>query len=354
MPWPVDPLLDTGIDHPPAAPQPQVTSVIRVLHTSDGELAALAASPFAAESLWDAGGMVVVTEPDGSGADTATAAHLSSIPCLVIAVGRTPEDVPALADVAPEEGVATVEDLLAVIERNPVAATSLALLLRQGHRDLGPALAAESAVFSLLQSGTEFAAWRAQRAVPDPAPEPSPAVQLRRDGARLSIVLSRPGRRNALNRSMRDGLLNGLALAAADRAIDQVVLCGEGPSFSSGGDLGEFGTFTDPAAAHMVRLTTSIGRALDALGPRLVVQVHGSCAGSGVELAAFAARVVARPDFTATLPEVQLGLIPGAGGTYSVTRRVGRHRTALLALGGARLNAATALRWGLVDALADG
>jgi enoyl-CoA hydratase len=299
--------------------------------------------------------MVVVTEPDGSRADVATAARLSSIPCIVIASGRNPDDLPAVADTAPEEGVATVDDLLGVIERNPVAATSLALLLRQGHRELGPALAAESAVFSLLQSGTEFAAWRAQRAMPahDRAPEPGPAVLLERDGDRLRIVLNRPGRRNALNRSLRDGLLNGLALAAADRAIDQVLLCGAGPSFSSGGDLDEFGSFPDPAAAHMVRLATSIGRAIDALGPRLVAQVHGRCAGSGVELPAFAARVVARPDFTAALPEVQLGLIPGAGGTYSITRRVGRHRTALLALSGGRLDAATALRWGLVDAITD-
>jgi hypothetical protein len=302
--------------------------------------------------------MVVVTESDSSRADpatdAATAARLSSIPCIVLAPGRGPDDVPPLADAAPEEGVATLDDLLSGIERNPVAATSLALLLRQGHRDLGPALAAESAVFSLLQSGTEFAAWRAQRVVPNHAPEPGPAVQIQRDGGQLTLVLNRPGRRNALNRSMRDGLLNGLALAAADPAIDQVVLRGEGPSFCSGGDLNEFGTFADPAAAHMVRLATSIGRALDALMARLVVQVHGPCAGSGVELAAFAARVVARADFTAALPEVQLGLIPGAGGTYSVTRRVGRHRTALLALSGARIDAATALRWGLVDAVGAG
>jgi enoyl-CoA hydratase/carnithine racemase len=79
--------------------------------------------------------------------------------------------------------------------------------------------------------------------------------------------------------------------------------------------------------------------------------VHGPCAGSGVELPAFAARVVARPDFSATLPEVGLGLIPGAGGTASITARVGRHRMALLALSGARIDAATALAWGLVDAV---
>ncbi len=174
-------------------------------------------------------------------------------------------------------------------------------------------------------------------------------MQLERHGDRLDIVLNRPHVRNALNRSMRDGLLNGLALAGADPTLTRIVLRGEGPAFSSGGDLDEFGTFADPASAHLVRLTTSIGRAIHDLGSRLSAHVHGPCAGSGVELAAFAPHVVARPDFTATLPEVQLGLIPGAGGTVSITRRVGRHRTALLALSGARIDATTALGWGLVD-----
>jgi enoyl-CoA hydratase/carnithine racemase len=101
-------------------------------------------------------------------------------------------------------------------------------------------------------------------------------------------------------------------------------------------------------------LATSIGRAVSALGPRLRVEVHGPCAGSGVELPAFAAHVMAQPDFTATLPEVSLGLIPGAGGTWSITQRVGRHRMALLALSGARIGAATALDWGLVDEVGNG
>jgi enoyl-CoA hydratase/carnithine racemase len=177
-------------------------------------------------------------------------------------------------------------------------------------------------------------------------------VQRRED--HLELVLNRPHVRNALNRAMRDGLLEGLALAAADPTIVEVALRGEGPSFCSGGDLDEFGSFTDPASAHLVRLAASIGRSIDALGPRIVAHVHGPCAGSGVELPAFAGRVVARPDFSAALPEVGLGLIPGAGGTASITRRVGRHRMALLALSGARINAVTALAWGLVDAVTDG
>jgi hypothetical protein len=298
--------------------------------------------------------MVVLTSPDGSLADAACVDRLSSIPCLVIAIDRTTGEVPIMADVAPEDGVASVDDILGVVEANPVAATALALLLRQSPPTLGPALVAESATFSLLQSGAEFTAWRSGRSVAQGAPEVGPAVRIERRTDQLDLVLNRPHVRNALNRAMRDHLLEGLALAAADPAITRVVLRGEGPSFCSGGDLNEFGSFTDPASAHLVRLTTSIGRTMDALGQRLTAQVHGPCAGSGVELPAFAAHLVARPDFTASLPEVRLGLVPGAGGTWSITRRIGRHRMALLALSDSHIDADTALKWGLVDQIAAG
>ena len=68
-------------------------------------------------------------------------------------------------------------------------------------------------------------------------------------------------------------------------------------------------------------------------------------------MAAFAGRVVAHPDTQISLPEIGLGLIPGAGGTVSLPRRIGRHRTAELAFAGAPIDAATAMRWGLVDAI---
>jgi hypothetical protein len=293
--------------------------------------------------------VLVLTSADGSVAAPAVLERLSSLPCVVVAVDRPAGETPAVADVAPEEGAATLDDLVALVEKNPGAATTLVLCLREGSGSLGRALVAESAAYSVLQAGAEFKRWRSGRAVRAARPEPSPAVKVARDGGRLELVLNRPHVRNALNRAMRDGLLEGLALAASDPTVDEVVLRGEGPSFCSGGDLDEFGTFSDPAAAHLVRLATSIGRSIDGLGSRIVAQVHGPCAGSGVELPAFAARVVARPDFTAALPEVGLGLIPGAGGTASITRRVGRHRMALLALGGRPIDAATALRWGLVD-----
>ncbi len=76
---------------------------------------------------------------------------------------------------------------------------------------------------------------------------------------------------------------------------------------------------------------------------------HGACVGAGTEMAAYAGRVVATPDAFFALPEVRMGLVPGAGGSVSVPRRIGRWRSAWLALTGDRLPAMTALRWGLVD-----
>lgn len=71
--------------------------------------------------------------------------------------------------------------------------------------------------------------------------------------------------------------------------------------------------------------------------------------GSGLEMAAFCGWVSARDDAVFGLPELALGLIPGAGGTVSITRRIGRWRTAYLVLSGRTVGAATALSWGLVD-----
>jgi enoyl-CoA hydratase/carnithine racemase len=90
-----------------------------------------------------------------------------------------------------------------------------------------------------------------------------------------------------------------------------------------------------------------------AVAERLEARLHGACLGAGIELAAFARHVVATEDAVIGLPEVTLGLIPGAGGTVSVTGRAGRHNTAWLALSGSAVDAETAHAWGLVDEIVD-
>ncbi len=212
-------------------------------------------------------------------------------------------------------------------------------------------LVAESAVYSTLQSGPEFAAWREGHPVRSRPAVDRPAVLVAREGDRLEVVLDRPEVRNALSTRMRDELYDAFTLCLHDPSIRSVHLRGNGPDFCTGGDLDEFGSRPDPATAHLVRLTRSVGRVMAQVADRTSVHLHGACLGSGIELPAFAGRVVADAGTTIGLPEVSLGLIPGAGGTVSLPARIGRHRTAWLALTGERIDADTALAWGLVDEL---
>ncbi|MCV7423222.1 enoyl-CoA hydratase/isomerase family protein [Mycobacterium yunnanensis] len=212
----------------------------------------------------------------------------------------------------------------------------------------------ESLAYSTLQAGSEFKGWLAGRgrATCDDSGDP---VLIERTGDQLDVRLNRPRQHNAFSNRMRAALLDALEVANTDTSIVKVVLSGAGPSFCSGGDLAEFGTLADPVSAHLARTRHSPALALDSLARRLKrdcqARIHGHVLGSGLEMAAFCGHVVCRPDTVLGLPELRLGLIPGAGGTVSVTRRIGRWRTAYLVLTGRTVDAATALRWGLVDAV---
>jgi len=217
-----------------------------------------------------------------------------------------------------------------------------------------PGVITESLAYSTLQGGPEFARWLDERGPARPVEIADPVVA-QRIGNTLEIRFNHPRRHNAFSTDARAALLEALTVALLDPGIDEVVLAGNGESFCSGGDLAEFGTLADPASAHLARTRHSPALALDALRQRLGTacraEVHGQVLGSGLEMAAFCGHVACHRDATLGLPELSLGLIPGAGGTVSITRRIGRWRTAYLVLSGRRLTAATALDWGLVDSL---
>jgi enoyl-CoA hydratase/carnithine racemase len=235
---------------------------------------------------------------------------------------------------------------------HPTAALVLAQLLRLGPTlDVAGGLVAESLAYSALQAGADHRGWLGGRPPRAPHPiEPAPVAASREDTT-IRLTLNRPQVRNAYSAAMRDELVELLQIAVADPGITEVIISGAGPDFCSGGDLDEFGQADDPSAAHVVRSTRSAGRWIHACAERCTAEVHGSCIGAGAELSAFAGRVVAAPGTVFRLPELSMGLVPGAGGTVSLPRRIGFPRTAWMALSGAAVGAETAVAWGLVDEL---
>lgn len=313
---------------------------------------------------WDRGALLVVEVASGGApveVDVPTA-----FPAVVVAISvdTAPPLSPGGPDVAltstpgaprpwvvVDDPAGAVTQMRQRVQANPRAAAALVQVLRAGRgRPVEEGLVFESMAYSMLQSGPEFARWRAGR---DPArhrSEPERAVLAERTGDVLTLTLNRPHVHNAYNARMRDELCEGLAVALADPQC-RVVLRGAGPSFCSGGDLEEFGTAPDPVSAHMVRTGRSPARLLGEVSERVEARLHGSCAGSGIELPAFARTVTAAPGTRIWLPELAMGLIPGAGGTVSLAQRMGPGRTAWLALTGLPVDERTALEWGLVDGL---
>jgi len=260
------------------------------------------------------------------------------------------------------------DQLAAAISASPVASVALAQLLRfSPGLPVREALRAESLTYSVLQSGPTHANWLASRSTIAPSPAPSssstadqPAVIIQRcpgtsngDGDALQVQLNRPEVHNAFSAEMRDGLGEALRVAAADPSIGRVRISGRGPSFCAGGDLREFGQAPDPATGHLARMARHPGQFMHLAGATTAVSahLHGVAVGAGIELSAFATEVTATSDTEIWLPEVAMGLIPGAGGTVSIPRRIGRHRTMFMALTGQRIRRDTAVSWGLVDRL---
>jgi enoyl-CoA hydratase len=275
-------------------------------------------------------------------------------PIPIVGVGQ------ALASVDLVVAEDELDRAIACIDRNPQAAAVLVQVLRStATLNVVDALTVESLAYATLQGGTEFANWLGgnRAAHPPRDSESDQAVLLDRLsdqlGDRLEVVLNSPATRNALSVAMRDGLTEAFKLVAVDDGIMAVSVSGNGPCFSAGGDLSEFGTVPDVTSAHAIRMVRMPARYLAMKADRYVFHLHGACIGAGIELPAFAGRVTATADAFFQLPEVGFGLIPGAGGCVSIPRRIGRQRTAHMAILGEPVTAEDALAWGLIDAILD-
>lgn len=340
------------------------------------EAHALLSRPYAGEDLGLADCPVMLVELTAADIsqwpDEETAELIKSTPAVMaasVSVDHDPADAPKLAehcaafDIVLASGdvpaplavpVDKIELIAAAVAASPGAAVALVQLLRLSEdRSTADGLVAESLAYSTLQSGPQFQGWLADqlsRLVPN---NPEPAVLAERTGSTLRLTFNRPERHNAFSAEMRDGLVEQLRAAWADPSLDGIVINGAGPTFCSGGDLAEFGTTPDPGTAHRVRSVRSAAFWIDRLAAKTRAMVHGTCVGAGVELPAYAHDVSAHPDTTFRLPEVTMGLVPGAGGTVSIARRIGRQRLCYFALTNTEIDTATALAWGLIDRIED-
>jgi 3-hydroxyacyl-CoA dehydrogenase len=173
------------------------------------------------------------------------------------------------------------------------------------------------------------------------------AVHYSRDGA-VAILEIAHAPVNALAHPVRAGLLAGLARANADDAVIAVVLVGRGSGFSAGADIGEL-----KAARIEAPFPNDLHAAIEASGKPVVAALHGVAFGGGLELALACHARVAHPTTRLALPEVKLGLLPGAGGTQRLPRLVGASAALDITLSGDPVDAGTAHAIGLVDALAE-
>ncbi len=174
----------------------------------------------------------------------------------------------------------------------------------------------------------------------------NPTAAFMVDGDIATIMLDSPPV-NALSAEVRAGLKRGVELASDVQGVKAVVLICAGRTFIAGADISEFGK---PPTAPLL---PSVLDAIENLGKPVIAAVHGSALGGGFEVALAAHYRIAAPSAKFGLPEIKLGLIPGAGGTQRLPRLIGAQKALELILSGDPVGAPEAKEWGILDELAE-
>ncbi|MGO4330652.1 3-hydroxyacyl-CoA dehydrogenase NAD-binding domain-containing protein [Cupriavidus sp. 2TAF22] len=177
----------------------------------------------------------------------------------------------------------------------------------------------------------------------------TPAVRYGRHG-RVAVLLIDNPPVNGLGDTVRRGLFEGLGMAAQDEAVAAVVILGAGKVFCGGADIRQFNT---PAAAARPTLREVIAR-IEACAKPVVAAIHGVALGGGMELALGCHYRIATADASLGLPEVNLGLVPGGGGTQRLPRLIGVAAALALIQSGQPVRGDKAVALGMADALIAG
>ncbi|HVL48570.1 MAG TPA: enoyl-CoA hydratase-related protein [Candidatus Thermoplasmatota archaeon] len=173
-------------------------------------------------------------------------------------------------------------------------------------------------------------------------------VLAERQGPVLLLTLNRPDKRNALSAALRQAIIDALAKDRLDAETRVVVVTGAGKAFAAGADLDELAV-RSVAEQRAFISPPHVYEAVARHPKPVIAAVNGLALGAGCELAMACDVRVASSAAKFGQPEINLGIIPGAGGTQRLARLVGRGRAARLVLTGDAIDAATAERWGLAD-----
>ena len=176
---------------------------------------------------------------------------------------------------------------------------------------------------------------------------PDSVVQFRREDQIAVITVNHPPV-NALNSAMRQGLVNALDKAREDAEVTAVVITAAGRTFIAGADITEFNR------PPTIPTTGDVIAAIEAMPKPVIAALHGTALGAGLEIALGCHFRVAAPGTKLGLPEIKLGLMPGAGGTQRLPRLVGMAKAMAMILSGDPIDAQDAREAGLVDEIAAG
>lgn len=178
-------------------------------------------------------------------------------------------------------------------------------------------------------------------------------IRLETEGALGVLTLNRQERLNAINREMTGELQDAVARLETDGDVRVLIVTGAGRAFCAGADIKERAErLDDMAVARTSAVLSPTFRRLERLPQVSVAAVNGVAAGGGLELAMACDLRIASTEARMALPELTLGILPGAGGTQRLPRLVGPARAKEMMLFGKFVDAATAEAWGLVNAVA--
>ncbi len=166
----------------------------------------------------------------------------------------------------------------------------------------------------------------------------------------LTLTLNRPDKLNALSLELMDALGEAVERAASDASVKAVVVTGAGDkAFVAGADIGQFTRLDAESGARFARRGQEVFGQLEAMQVPVVAAVNGYALGGGCELALACHLRVAAENAVFGQPEVNLGILPGYGGTQRLPRLVGRGRALEMILTGDRVDARRAYEIGLVN-----